>query len=172
MPDSPPHGIPEFRVGNGYDLHRLGAPSPFILGGVEVAPNGGAVGHSDADVVMHALVDALLGAVASGDIGRRYPDTDPQNRNADSAQFVSETMNELRNGGWKVVNVDITIVLEHIKIAPFAQIMIDRVAVALGGVETNRISIKAKTNEGVDAIGSRNAVACYSTVLVTRGTTA
>jgi 2-C-methyl-D-erythritol 2,4-cyclodiphosphate synthase len=172
MPTSLPHGTPEFRVGNGYDLHRLGDPSPFIIGGVEVSSSGGAVGHSDADVVMHALVDALLGAIASGDIGQRYPNTDHLNRNANSARFVTETMKELRSRGWEVVNVDMTIVLEHIKIAPFTHIMIDRIAAALGSVEANRISVKSKTNEGVDAIGSGNAVACYSTVLVMRGTAA
>lgn len=171
MPATRPYETPELRVGNGYDLHRLGDSSPFVLGGVEIAPKGGAIAYSDGDVVMHALVDALLGASAGGDIGQRYPNSDHRNRNADSSQFVSETMSELREGGWKLVNVDITVILEHIKIAPFAKIMINRVATALGDVEANRISIKAKTNEGVDAVGSGDAVACYTTALLIRETT-
>ena len=169
MPDAaPPHETPELRIGNGYDLHRLGDSAPFVLGGVEIAPEGGAIAYSDGDVIMHALVDALLGAIASGDIGQRYPNSDHRNRNADSSRFVSETMSVLRDGGWKLVNVDITVILEVIKIAPFVQVMVNRVAEALGDVEANRVSIKAKTNEGVDAIGSGDAVACYTTALLMR----
>ena len=159
--------LPEYRVGNGYDLHRLGADRPLRIGGVDIAPDGGAIGHSDADVAMHALVDALLGATGGGDIGRRYPDTDPANRDVDSSRFVAETMADLRKAGWELVNADLTIVLERPKVSPFADAMRQQLAAALG-TDSERISLKAKTNEGVDAVGAGEAVACFATVLVAR----
>ncbi len=134
---------------------------------MDIAPDGGAIGHSDADVAMHALVDALLGATGSGDIGRRYPDTDPANRDVDSSRFAAETMADLRDGGWDLVNADLTIVLERPKVSPFADAMRQRLAAALG-TDSERISLKAKTNEGVDAVGAGEAVACFATVLVAR----
>ncbi len=158
---------PEYRVGSGYDLHRLGAARPLRIGGVEVAPSGGAVGHSDADVALHALVDALLGAAGMGDIGRRYPDDDPANLNADSARFAAETMAELRADGWELVNADLTIVLQRPKIAPFAAAMQASIAAALGTLP-QRVSVKAKTNEGVDALGAGAAAACHAVALVVR----
>ena len=134
---------------------------------MDIAPEGGAIGHSDADVAMHALVDALLGATGGGDIGRRYPNTDPANRDADSSRFVAETMAELRADGWELVNADLTIVLERPKVSPFAEAMRERLAAALG-TDSVRISLKAKTNEGVDAVGAGQAVACHAVVLVVR----
>ena len=116
---------------------------------------------------MHALVDALLGATGGGDIGRRYPNTDPANRDADSSRFVDETMADLRAGGWELVNADLTIVLERPKVAPFADAMRQQVAAALG-TDLERVSLKAKTNEGVDAVGAGEAVACHAVVLVAR----
>ena len=138
------------------------------VAGVDIAPEDGAIGHSDADVAMHALVDALLGATGGGDIGRRYPNTDPANRDADSSRFVAETMAELRADGWELVNADLTIVLERPKVSPFADAMRERLAAALG-TDSVRISLKAKTNEGVDAVGAGEAVACHAVVLVARG---
>ncbi len=134
---------------------------------MDIAPDGGAVGHSDADVAMHALVDALLGATGGGDIGRRYPNTDPANRDADSSRFVAETMADLRAEGWDLINADLTIVLERPKVSPFADTMRERLAAALG-TDAERISLKAKTNEGVDAVGAGEAVACHAVVLVAR----
>ena len=160
--------LPEFRVGTGYDLHRLGADRPLRIAGVDIARDGGAIGHSDADVAMHALVDALLGATGGGDIGRRYPDTDPANRDTDSSRFVAETIGDLRDRGWELVNADLTIVLERPKVAPFAEAMRERLAAALAS-DSERISLKAKTNEGVDAVGAGEAVACHAVVLVARG---
>ena len=135
---------------------------------MDIAPDGGTLGHSDADVAMHALVDALLGATVGGDIGRRYPNTDPANRDADSAHFVTETMADLRKAGWQLVNADLTIVLERPKVSPVANAMRRRLAAALG-VDSDRVSLKAKTNEGVDTVGAGQAVACHAIVLVTRG---
>jgi 2-C-methyl-D-erythritol 2,4-cyclodiphosphate synthase len=137
------------------------------IAGVDIASEGGAIGHSDADVAMHALVDALLGATGGGDIGRRYPDTDPANRDVDSSRFVAETMADLRAGGWELVNADLTIVLERPKVSPFAEAMRQALAAALGS-DPQCISLKAKTNEGVDAVGAGEAVACYAVVLVAR----
>ncbi len=137
------------------------------VAGVDIAPEGGAIGHSDADVAMHALVDALLGATGGGDIGRRYPNTDPANRDANSARFVAETMAELRADGWELVNADLTIVLERPKVSPFADAMRQQLAAALG-TDSVGISLKAKTNEGVDAVGAGQAVACHAVVLVVR----
>lgn len=134
---------------------------------MDIASEGGAIGHSDADVAMHALVDALLGATGGGDIGRRYPTTDPANRDADSSRFVAETMADLRDGGWDLVNADLTIVLERPKVSPCADAMRQQLAAALG-TDAERISLKAKTNEGVDAVGAGEAVACFATVLVAR----
>ena len=135
---------------------------------MDIAPDGGAIGHSDADVAMHALVDALLGATGGGDIGRRYPNTDPANRDADSSRFVEETMAELRADGWDLVNADLTIVLERPKVSPYADAMRQQLAAALGS-DIERISLKAKTNEGVDAVGAGEAVACHAVVLMARG---
>lgn len=135
---------------------------------MDIAPDGGAIGHSDADVAMHALVDALLGATGGGDIGRRYPDTDPANRDADSSRFVAETISDLRDRGWELVNADLTIVLERPKVSSFAAAMREQMAAALG-TDSGRISLKAKTNEGVDAVGAGQAVACHAVVLVARG---
>ena len=146
----------------------MGANRPLRVAGVDIAPDGGAIGHSDADVAMHALVDALLGATGGGDIGRRYPNTDPANRDADSSRFVAETIADLRAGGWELVNADLTIVLERPKVSPFADAMRERLATALG-TDVERISLKAKTNEGVDAVGAGEAVACQAVVLMTRG---
>lgn len=117
---------------------------------------------------MHALVDALLGATGSGDIGRRYPNTDPANRDADSSRFVAETIANLRDRRWELVNADLTVVLERPKVSPFADAMRERLAAALG-TDAQRISLKAKTNEGVDAVGAAKAVACHAVVLVARG---
>ena len=159
--------MPEYRVGSGYDIHRLGNTNPLLIGGVEIAPDGGAIGHSDADVVMHAVVDALLGATASGDIGQRYPNTDPTYRDSNSAEFVAQTIEDLRDSGWDLVNADITIVLERPRIKPIAEQIQAEVAKALGA-NPSQVGIKAKTNEGLDSIGKGKAVACHATVLVIR----
>ena len=116
---------------------------------------------------MHAVVDALLGATASGDIGQRYPNTDPTYRDSNSAEFVAQTIEDLRDSGWDLVNADITIVLERPRIKPFAEQIQAEVAKALGA-NPSQVGIKAKTNEGLDSIGKGKAVACHATVLVIR----
>ena len=158
---------PESRVGTGYDLHRLVPGRPLIIGGVHVPAEFGPLGHSDADVLLHAVVDALLGAIGAGDIGRRYPDTDPRWQGADSGRFVRETAALLRARGWALVNVDASVLLERPKLSPHLTQMEANLAAALG-VPAERVSVKAKTGEGLDAVGQGDAVACHAVALVTR----
>ena len=160
--------VPEFRVGQGYDIHRLEPGRRLVIGGVSIPSDRGAVAHSDGDVLMHAVVDALLGAVKAGDIGRRYPDSDARNRDADSRRFLSETAALVRARGWAPANVDASVLLQRPKLAPHIARMEANLAAALG-VDADRVSVKAKTNELQDAVGNGLAVACHSVVLLVRG---
>lgn len=159
---------PELRVGQGYDIHRLERGYRLTIGGVLIPADRGAVGHSDGDVLIHAVVDALLGAVKGGDIGRRYPDTDVQNRDADSRRFLGETAVLVRACGWELVNIDASVLLESPKLTPYISVMENNLASVLG-LDTGRVSVKAKTNELQDAIGSESAVACHAVVLLMHG---
>ncbi len=156
-----------FRVGSGYDIHRLGAARPLVLGGVRIPHQSGLIGHSDADVVLHALIDALLGAAGLGDIGTHFPPDDPRYTDADSAALLRQVVAELRQVAWEPVNVDITVIAERPRIAPHAQAMRGAIAAALG-VEHERVSVKAKSNEGLDAVGRCEAVAAWAVALVRR----
>lgn len=156
----------DLRVGHGYDLHRLEVGSPLTIGGVGVPSDLGAVGHSDGDVLMHAVVDALLGAAAAGDIGRLFPDTDPHYAGADSREFVIKAARVVRAAGWELLNLDASVILESPKLAPHIGDMQRNLADALG-IDIARVSVKAKTNEGQDAIGADRAVACHAVVLLT-----
>jgi 2-C-methyl-D-erythritol 4-phosphate cytidylyltransferase/2-C-methyl-D-erythritol 2,4-cyclodiphosphate synthase len=154
------------RVGTGYDLHRLVAGRPLVLGGVTIPSERGALGHSDADVVCHAVTDALLGAACLGDIGRHFPDSDPQWKDASSLDLLQRTAAALATqGGFEVVNVDVTVILEAPKIRDYIEAMRVAVAHALG-VDAARVSIKGKTNEGVDAIGRGEAIAAHAVALL------
>lgn len=158
---------PGLRSGLGYDLHPFGPGRPLILGGVHFEAAQGLVGHSDADVVAHAVTDAVLGAAALGDIGRHFPDTDPAYRGADSLQLLAQAMGKVRQGGWEVVNVDTVVICEQPKIAPQADRMRDNLAQALG-VGADRISIKGKTAEGLGFLGRGEAIACQAVALLHR----
>ena len=153
------------RVGLGHDTHRLAAGRPLILGGLRIDHPRGLVGHSDADVVLHALTDALLGAAGLGDIGDAYPDTDPTYKDRDSAFFLRETLTRLNHAGWRVVNTDITIFAQEPKLGPHKARMRDHVAELLG-VAPTAVNIKAKTGEGVGSIGRAEAIACQAVVLI------
>jgi 2-C-methyl-D-erythritol 4-phosphate cytidylyltransferase/2-C-methyl-D-erythritol 2,4-cyclodiphosphate synthase len=155
------------RVGTGYDLHRLVEGRPLILGGVRVPSDRGALGHSDADVVCHAITDALLGAACLGDIGRHFPDTDPRWKDASSVDLLGRAAALARDAGCHVVNVDVVIVLEHPKIAAFVERIRTGVADAID-VTVDRVSVKGKTNEGVDAVGRGEAIAAHAVVLLCR----
>ena len=161
-----PHDFP-YRIGSGHDTHRLGEGRPLVLGGVRIEHPRGLVGHSDADVVLHAITDALLGAAGLGDIGDAYPDTDPQWRDADSRQFVAETLTRLNQLGWSVVNLDVTIFAEEPKLGANKAAICARLA-GLLGVPIERVNVKAKTGEKVGPIGRAEAIGCAAVVLIGR----
>ena len=155
------------RVGAGHDTHRLEVGRPLVLGGVRVTYYRGLVGHSDADVVLHALTDALLGAAALGDIGDLYPDTDPAHRAADSAVFVRGALAQLAAAGWRVVNADVTVFAQEPKLGPVKATIRGNLAVLLG-VPADAVSVKAKTGEHVGHIGRGEAIGCHAVVLIER----
>lgn len=156
-----------FRIGHGYDIHRTTAGRRLVLGGVEIPHDVGLLGHSDADVVLHALCDALLGAAGLGDIGERYPDNDPANKDADSRRFLREVLIQVRGDGYEPVNADVTILAERPKLQPHKPAIRAEVARLLE-LSTDAVNVKAATNEGLDAIGSGQAIACLATVLIRR----
>lgn len=155
------------RIGFGHDIHRTVAGRPLRLGGVAVASDFGLLGHSDADVVLHALCDALLGAAGAGDIGEVFPDSDARWKDADSRIFVAEALRRVTLGGWRIQNVDITILAERPKLGPRkAEI---RAAIAeMLGLEAESVNVKAGTSEGLDAVGRGEAIACYAVALLAR----
>lgn len=154
-----------FRIGIGNDVHRLVEGRPLVLGGVQIESDLGADGHSDADALSHAIADAILGALAEGDLGVHFPDQDPQWKDSDSLQLLSRVMWLAREQGFSVVNVDATVILESPKLRPYVAGMREKIAETLG-VGLSCVSIKAKTNEGLDAIGRREAVATQAIVLL------
>ena len=156
------------RVGTGYDLHRLAEGRRLVLAGVEVPFDLGPVGHSDGDVVCHAIVDAMLGAAGCGDIGRHFPDSDPRWKNAAGLDLLGRARAIVAEAGWAVSSVDATVVLERPKLAPHMAEIVSRLAGTLG-LGRDRVGLKAKTNEGVDAVGRGEAIAAQAVaVLVAR----
>ena len=155
------------RVGIGHDTHRLVEGRPLILGGVAIAHPRGLAGHSDADVVLHALTDALLGAAGLGDIGDAYPDTDPAYKDCASSVFVRETVERLRKDRWRVVNVDVIIFAQQPKLGPVKSAIRRRLAELLD-LPPDAVNIKAKTGEHVGTIGRGEAIACQAIVLIER----
>ena len=155
-----------FRIGIGHDMHRLVEGRPLVLGGVQVASERGAAGHSDADVLSHALADAILGALCEGDLGVHFPDHDPQWKDADSLQLLSRVMWLAGERGFHVVNVDAIVSLESPKLRPYVVTMREKIAEVLG-IEVSCVSIKAKTSEGLDAVGQGLAVTAQAIVLLT-----
>lgn len=155
----------DIRVGLGYDLHRLAAGRRLVLGGVEIPFAQGLLGHSDADVLVHALIDALLGASGEGDIGRLFPDTDPRFKDADSTALLAAVMDRLRAAGFTVRNADCVVVAEAPKIGPHVDRM-KSVLAPLLGLPPGRLGIKAKTNEGTGLIGEGGAIAAWAVVLL------
>jgi 2-C-methyl-D-erythritol 2,4-cyclodiphosphate synthase len=155
------------RIGTGYDIHRLAAGRRFVLGGVELPADRGPLGHSDGDALLHALIDALLGAAALGDIGGHFPPSDPAWQDVDSRKLAARVAAELRAAGWALINVDATVILESPRLAPRIAAMRQAVATALG-IDVTRVSIKAKSNEGLDAVGEGRAVAAHAIALIER----
>lgn len=155
----------KFRIGVGFDLHRLGPASHLILGGVEIPHTKGLIGHSDGDVLCHAIVDALLGATALGNIGQLFPDTDPRFKGVSSLKFLTETVNLLWQNGFQIENVDANILAEKPKLLPYFAAMRETMAAA-AGIPVERIFVKAKTMEGVGEIGTEEAIAAHAVALV------
>ena len=150
-----------FRTGIGYDVHRLEPGRPLWLGGVQVPFEAGLVGHSDGDVLIHALVDALLGAAGLGDIGAHFPSSDPQYRGVSSLYFLRYTATLLERHSWRVVNLDATIVAERPRLAPFAENMREAIAESLG-LSQGQVNIKSKTSDGLGFTGRGEGIAAYA----------
>lgn len=155
------------RIGNGYDLHRLVPGRPLILGGVHVPFDRGLDGHSDADAVCHAVTDAVLGACGAGDIGRHFPDTDPAWKDANSMALLQRAAAVVREQGFVIVNVDVVVIAQQPKLAPHASAMGANVAAALGVMAT-QVSVKGKTNEGVDSMGTGASIAVHAVALLNK----
>ena len=153
------------RVGMGHDRHRLVPDRPLRLGGVPIEFELGLSGHSDADVLLHALTDALLGALALGDIGEWFPNTDPRWANADSAIFLQHAMQEVRNRGWEIVNLDCTIHAERPKLSPYKTAIACRIAELLA-IEAGQVNVTAKTGETVGTVGRMEAIDADAVVLL------
>lgn len=153
------------RVGHGFDAHRLVEGRKLILGGVDVPHTTGALGHSDADVLAHAISDALLGGAALGDLGTHFPDTDPQWKNADSMELLGHCRAEVHRAGYRIENVDATIVVQLPKLVPFIERMRANVASRLG-LSVPQVSVKAKTSEGMGYTGDGSGIAAYAVALL------
>ncbi len=153
------------RIGIGYDSHRFAPPGPMILGGVTIESDVRLAGHSDGDAVAHAVTDAILGAAALGDIGQMYPDHDPANENRDSIDMLRAALARVHAAGWRVQQVDITVVAEYPRVGPHRDAMRECLAEALE-VGTADVSIKGKTNEGMGWIGRGEGLACLATATV------
>jgi 2-C-methyl-D-erythritol 2,4-cyclodiphosphate synthase len=153
------------RIGNGYDLHRLVSDRKLILGGVEIPYEKGLLGHSDADVLTHAIMDAMLGALALGDIGHYFPPTDPKWAGADSIMLLQQVQELIGAQGWRVNNLDSMVIAEAPKLKPHIKAMRDRLAQAMN-LPIDCVSVKATTNEGMDAIGQKEAIAVHAVVLL------
>lgn len=155
----------DMRVGHGYDVHRLTEGRKLILGGVEIPHEKGLLGHSDADVLVHAVMDALLGALALGDIGKHFPDTSADYLNADSCMLAEQVAALIRKEGWSIGNIDATVLAQAPKLAPYISQMRERVARALS-ISTDRVSIKATTEEKLGFTGEKLGIAAHAVCLL------
>lgn len=153
------------RIGHGYDVHRLVEGRGLILGGVDIPWEKGLLGHSDADVLTHAVMDALLGAAALGDIGKLFPDSDPAYKGADSLMLLGRVVQVLAENGYEIGNVDATVLAQRPKLAAHIPLMRDRLAAAMG-VEPSRVSVKATTEEGLGFTGAGEGIAAHAVVLI------
>ncbi len=153
------------RIGNGYDIHRLVPDRALILGGVKLEHSLGLLGHSDADVLTHAIMDAMLGALSLGDIGHYFPPTDPKWEGADSLQLLEQVDQLIHDRGWQIGNIDSVIVAERPKLKPHIEKMRDRLSSVLK-LKPDQVGIKATTNETLDATGREEGIAAYAVVLL------
>lgn len=155
------------RVGAGFDVHPLAAPGPLVLGGVRIEHHRGLVGHSDADVLLHAVCEALLGAIGQGDLGHHFPDDDPRYRGAASSRLLAEVVDMVRRRGYEVENLDATVIAQAPRLHPHLPEMRRRIAQWLG-VPEDRVNVKAKSPEGIGALGAEAAIAAQAVVLLRR----
>ena len=162
--------LPQIRIGEGHDTHRLGPNRKLILGGIDIPHSVGAIGHSDADVLFHAVTDALLGAIAAGDIGELFPDTDPAHKNADSEIFLQAATRKVHAQGWSILNLDCTIFAQSPKLSKWKQTIRENLARVLQ-IETGQINVKAKTGERVGPIGREEAISASASVLLAKSET-
>ena len=156
-----------FRIGHGYDVHRLTENRKLIIGGVDVPYEMGLAGHSDADVLVHAIMDACLGAVALGDIGQHFPDNDKRFRNADSIQLLEKVIGMCREQGYEVGNIDSTVIAQSPKLSPYIQLMRENIAMACG-CDVLRVSVKATTEEYLGFTGEKLGISAHAVVLMTK----
>lgn len=161
--------LPSFRIGEGWDVHALVTGRPLIIGGVNIPHTHGLLGHSDADVLLHAITDALLGAAALGDIGRHFPDTDPDFKGADSTVLLAEAARRVRAAGFDIGNVDSTVIAQAPKLAPHIGAMCERIAIVLG-VSKDQVNVKAKTAEKIGPVGEGLSMEARAIVLLLRKT--
>ncbi len=159
--------IDDMRIGHGYDVHRLVSDRRLILGGVDIPHQTGLLGHSDADVLTHAIMDALLGARAMGDIGKHFPDTDPQYKGADSLKLCEYVRELVTADGWRIGSIDATLLAQAPKLAPHIPAMRENLARALG-ISVDRVGIKATTEEGLGFTGERLGIAAHAVALLLR----
>lgn len=153
------------RIGNGYDIHRLGEDRPLILGGISIPHELGLLGHSDADVLTHAIMDAMLGALSLGDIGHYFPPSDPQWAGADSITLLAQVNELVQSHGWRIANLDSVVVAERPKLKPHLKAMRDRLSQTLA-LNPDQVSIKATTNEKLGPVGREEGIAAYAVVLL------
>ena len=158
---------PDYRIGHGYDVHRLVPDRKLILGGVEIPHVTGLLGHSDADVLVHAVMDSLLGALSLGDIGHLFPDTDPAWKDADSLVLAHFVANRVLEAGWQIGNIDATVLAQEPKLAPHILKMRENIANALD-IPVDRISVKATTEEGLGFTGTKQGIAAHAVCLLFR----
>ena len=158
----------DIRIGHGYDVHKLVEERALIMGGVQIPYEKGLLGHSDADVLLHAIADALLGALALGDIGKHFPDNDPQYKGISSLILLKKTAELVRSRGYTIGNVDATVLAQRPKLAPYVPSMRENIAAALG-VDVERVSVKATTEEGLGFTGSGDGIAAHAVVLCVAG---
>ena len=154
-----------FRVGLGYDIHKLVEDRPLIIGGVEIPYEKGLLGHSDADVLIHAIIDAMLGALALSDIGTHFPDTDPKYKGISSVELLKNVLGLITKKGYVINNIDSNIILQEPKMKPYIPKMVKVLSEVLN-IEENQLSIKAKTNEQMDAVGEKKAIEANAVVML------
>jgi 2-C-methyl-D-erythritol 2,4-cyclodiphosphate synthase len=157
--------MPMYRVGQGYDVHQLVEGRPLILGGIDIPNDKGLLGHSDADALLHAITDALLGSCGLGDIGRHFPDTDPNFKGADSAVLLKSAYEKVKETGYVIGNIDSTIICQSPKLATYIPKMVERIASILK-ISANQVNVKAKTNEKLGYLGEEKAIATEAVVFM------